>query len=171
MPLCDAICEVGGKTLISLGKTKKGPVGPLVVSTFHVGFANGLSAPDSLPSKAISVAREDAKVQRLGMGHMGDLVTGPAVKRVLFGIGLVSGKKVFHCISPGKAGDIPAGPSAPDGLTCDLVGIFGEPGARVVTLVRRSKKRPAAGAAGCTGASTIAGCIAFATSRAAARVE
>src|SRR5258705_11264561 len=49
-----------------------------------------------------------------------------------------------------------------------VVGIFGEPGVRIVTLVRRSKKRPVACVAGYTAASTIAGCTGFWTHRAEA---
>jgi len=49
-----------------------------------------------------------------------------------------------------------------------VVGIFGEPGVRVVTLVRRSKKWPVVRAAGFTAGSTIAGCTGCVTSRAEA---
>ena len=49
-----------------------------------------------------------------------------------------------------------------------VVGIFGDPGARVLTLVRRSKKRPAGHAGARTEAATIARYGGSATSRVAA---
>ncbi len=48
-------------------------------------------------------------------------------------------------------------------------GIFGDPKARVVRLVRRAKKHAVAPAGRCTAASTIARCGEFAISRAAIR--
>ena len=46
-----------------------------------------------------------------------------------------------------------------------VVGVFGDRHVRIVSLVRRSKKRPAECAAVGTVASTIDGCIGFATCR------
>ncbi len=50
-------------------------------------------------------------------------------------------------------------------------GVFGDPKARVISLVRRSKKRPAAAVPACSRAGTTGVCAAFATCRVATRVS